>query len=355
MEYMFTMLESALNEIKPVSHAWLEKAKQRLDNLTKPRDSLGRLEEIAARVVAIRENESPSIEKKDVFIFAGDHGVTSEGVSAYPQEVTGLMVRNFLAGGAAINALAHSAGASVSVIDIGMMEDLENAEGLIKKNVKRGTGNVAKGPAMTHEQAEMGICVGIEVAEEACKRGASIIATGEMGIGNTTPSSAILSALLPAEVIDVTGRGTGLDDEGLRHKIKVIEKALKVNRTSLGDPISTLAAIGGLEIAGICGMCLACAARRVVVIVDGFISSAGALVAMRLNPAVKDYLFFSHKSVEKGHGAFFDKEGLHPILDLGLRLGEGTGAALAIHIIESSLKVYNEMATFEEVGIKPGA
>jgi nicotinate-nucleotide--dimethylbenzimidazole phosphoribosyltransferase len=344
------MWEKTLKQIKPLSKNWLDMAWERIDNLTKPRGSLGRLEEMAARVVAIREEERPSLAQKEVFVFVGDHGVVSDGVSAYPQEVTGLMVKNFMAGGAAINVLARCAGARVSVIDIGMQEDIKDAEGLIKKNVKRGTGNIAREPAMTREEAEKAINVGIEIADN----GTVMIASGEMGIGNTTPSSAVFSALLPAEVIDVTGRGTGLDEDGIRHKVDVIKKALKTNRERLGDPVSTLAAVGGLEIAAICGLCLGGAARRMIVVVDGFISSAGALVAMRLNQAVKDYLFFSHQSFENGHGTFFRKEGLRPILDLNLRLGEGTGAALAMQIIEDSVRIYNEMATFQEVGIEPG-
>ena len=349
------MWEKTLKQIKPLSKNWLDMAWERIDNLTKPRGSLGVLEEMAARVVAIREEERPSLVQKEVFVFVGDHGVVSDGVSAYPQEVTGLMVRNFMAGGAAINVLARCAGARVSVIDIGMQEDIKDAEGLIKKNVKRGTGNIAREPAMTREEAEKAINVGVEIADQACDKGTVMIASGEMGIGNTTPSSTVFAALLPAEVIDVTGRGTGLDEDGIRHKVDVIKMALKTNRERLDDPISTLAAVGGLEIAAICGLCLGGAARRMIVVVDGFISSAGALVAMRLNPAVKDYLFFSHQSFENGHGTFFRKEGLRPILDLNLRLGEGTGAALAMQLIEDSVRIYNEMATFQEVGIEPGA
>ena len=349
------MWEQALRRIRPLSENWLQKAKNRLDNLTKPRGSLGRMEEIAARIVAIREEERPSLAKKEIFVFVGDHGVVSEGVSAYPQDVTGLMVRNFLAGGAAINVLARYGGADIKVVDIGMKEDVEDSEALIRKNIKRGAGNIAQGPSMTCEEAEEAINVGVEMAETAGRNGASMIATGEMGIGNTTPSSALFSALLPAGIVDVTGRGTGLDEEGVRRKIRVIEKALEANRTAIGDPIATLAALGGLEIAGICGLCLGGAAQRLVVVVDGFISGAGALVAMRLDPAVKDYLFFSHQSSEKGHKTFFEKERIRPILDLDLRLGEGTGAALAMQVIEASARIYNEMATFEEVGIEPGA
>jgi nicotinate-nucleotide--dimethylbenzimidazole phosphoribosyltransferase len=348
-------LQETLEQIRPISRQWLDKAWERLDSLTKPRGSLGRLEEMAARVVAVRQEERPSVSRKEVFVFAGDHEVVSEGVCAYPQEVTGLMVRNFLDGGAGINVLARCAGAEVSVIDIGMKEDLEGAGKLIKRNVKRAAANIARGPAMSRVEAEEAIGVGIEMAMGADDRGTAMIATGEMGIGNTTSSAAIMAALLPARPAELTGKGTGLDEEGLKRKIKVVEKAIEVNREAMDGPIPTLAALGGLEIAGICGLCLGGAARRLVVVVDGFISSAGALVAMRLNPHVRDYLFFSHRSSEKGHGIFFEIEGLNPILDLGLRLGEGTGAALAMQIIEDSVRIYNEMATFDEVGIEPGA
>ena len=343
-----------MREIKPLSDEWLKKAKDRLDDLTKPRGSLGLLEAMAARVVAILETDRPSVQEKKVFVFAGDHDVVSEGVSAYPQEVTALMVKNFLGGGAAINVLARCAGASVSVVDIGMKQDLQ-LDGLIKRNVRRGTGNIAIGPAMTREEAVRSIDVGIEMADTALADGCTMIATGDMGIGNTTPSSAIFSVLLPAGPIDVTGPGTGIDERALRHKIEVIEKALEVNHTDIEDPIGTLSTVGGLEIGGICGLCLGGAARHMVVVVDGFIATAGALVAMRIDPLVKDYLFFSHQSCEKGHRAFFKKEGLCPILDLGLRLGEGTGAAIAMQLIEDAVRVYNEMATFGDVGIEPGA
>lgn len=349
------MLKKTIDAIRPLSKGWYDKAWARLDNLSKPRRSLGVLEEIAARVVAIRGDERPALDKKAVFVFAGDHGVVAEGVSAYPQEVTGAMVQNFLAGGAGINVLARKAGADVSVIDIGMKEDIKGAEGLVRKNVKRGTDNMAAGPAMTLDEAEKAIIVGIETALAANDRGKQMIATGEMGIGNTTPSSALFSALLPCNASDVTDKGTGLEDEGIRHKIKVIEKAMEINKHLINDPLSTLAALGGLEVAGICGLCLGGAARRMVVVVDGFISSAGALVAMRMCPDVKEYLFFSHMSLEKGHRMFFEKENLRPILDLDLRLGEGTGAALAMQIIESSLSIYNEMATFDDINIEPGA
>jgi len=348
------MWKQELKRIQPLSNKWFASAHERWDSLTKPKKSLGMLEEIAARVVAIREDQMPETPAKEVFVFAGDHGVVAEGTSPYPQEVTGLMVRNILQGGAGINVLARCAGAGVRIIDIGMKDDLSDVNGLIRKNVRRGTRNMAEGPAMTLKEAEAAIDTGVELSEGAFSRGAFMVATGEMGIGNTTPSSAIFSALLPASVVDVTGRGTGLDDKGVQRKAGVIARALEVNGPAMGDPLSILSAVGGLEIAGICGLCIGGAARRMIVVVDGFISSAGALVAMRLNPTIKEYLFFSHQSSEKGHRIFFEKEGIRPILNLDLRLGEGTGAVLGMQIIENALRLYREMATFEEMGITPG-
>ena len=349
------MWEDQLTKIQPVSENWIVKARERLDNLTKPRGSLGFLEDLAARYVAIREEERPANTVKEVFVFVGDHGVVAEGVSAYPQEVTALMVRNFLAGGACINVLAKSSGAKVSIVDVGMVEDLPEAPELIRRNIIRGARNIAAGPAMTPTEAEAGIAVGIEMAERASAAGASMIATGEMGIGNTTPSTALFAHLLPANVEDLTGKGTGLDEQGMRHKARVIQRALEINRDSLGNPLGALAALGGLEIAAICGLCLGGAANRLAVVVDGFISSAGALVAMRLKPEVRDYLFFSHQSLERGHQIFFQKEQIRPILDLDMRLGEGTGAVIGMQILEDAVKIYSEMATFQEVGIEPGA
>ena len=349
------MLKETLRRIQPVSNEWRKKAKERLDDLTKPRGSLGLLEELAAKYAAIRRQVPLDLPKKEIYVFVGDHGVVSEGVSAYPAEVTGLMVNNFLIGKAGINVLAKSAGAHVSVIDIGMKEDLGDTEGLVRRNIKRGTDNIALGPAMTQRQAESAISVGIEMADSAYHQGTTMIGTGEMGIGNTTPSAALFAALLSVDPQEVTGRGTGLDDQALEKKTQIIRKALKANKASLTDPVSALAALGGLEIAGICGLCLGGAARGLAVVVDGFISTAGALAALRIHPVAKDYLFFSHKSSEKGHEIFFEREGIRPILDLDLRLGEGTGGAIAMQIIESSVRLLNDMATFAEMGIEPGA
>jgi nicotinate-nucleotide--dimethylbenzimidazole phosphoribosyltransferase len=261
------------------------------------------------------------------------------------------MVRNMLAGGAAINVLARHGGAEVLVVDIGVADPLGNAPGLVRRKVKAGTNNLSRGPAMSEQEAFQAIQVGIELACAADEDGVTLLGTGEMGIGNTTPSSALYAALLPCPVVEVTGRGTGIDDRALRLKIEVIQRGLENNAPRLTDPLRTLAAVGGLEIAGICGLILGAASRRLPVVVDGFISSAGALVALRLSKQVADYLFFSHCSAEPGHRTFFDRLAIKPMLELNLRLGEGTGAALAMILIEASVKIYNEMATFGSAGV----
>ena len=344
-----------IKAVKPVSQEWTDKAFARLDSLTKPRRSLGYLEELAARYVAIRENDRAKVGGKRVCVFVGDHKVVEEGVSAYPQEVTGLMVMNFIGGGAGINVLARHAGADVEVIDIGAAKDPGEIPGYLRLNVKRGADNIAKGPAMTVDEAVKAIEAGIDRAICAADNGVTLIATGDMGIGNTTPAAALFAAYLGMPATQLVGPGTGLDQKGVAHKIKVVETALEQNRKRCTGPLETLAALGGLEIAGICGLCLGAASRRMAVVVDGFISTAGALAAMRLCPAAKDYMFFSHMSAEPGHKKFFEKEKLRPILDLGMRLGEGTGATIAMQVIEDAMAIYNEMATFADAGIKPGA
>jgi nicotinate-nucleotide--dimethylbenzimidazole phosphoribosyltransferase len=331
------------------------KAYERLDSLTKPKRSLGYLEELSARFAAIRNEPRPTLRGKKVFVFVGDHKVVEEGVSAYPSEVTGLMVKNFLNGGAAINVLARCAGAEVEVIDIGMANDPGNLQGLLKLNVKRGADNISKGPAMTPYEAKKAILLGIDRLNFAANIGVNLVATGEMGIGNTTPAAALYSSYLGIPVTELVGSGTGLDTEGILKKTKIIEKAIEINKSRCTGPIETLAALGGLEIAGICGLCLGAASRRIPVIVDGYISTAGALAAMMICPTVKDYMFFSHMSAEPGHKKFYETANLRPVLDLGMRLGEGTGAVIAMQIIQDAVAIYNEMATFDDAGITPGA
>lgn len=338
--------------IEPVKADLAETAQQRLDSLTKPKGSLGRLEEFARRIVSIRDEKFPSFpQKKAIFTFAGDHGVVDEGVSLYPREVTAQMVYNFLNGGAGINVLARHAGSDVIVIDIGVDHDFAETPGLVTKKVLRGTGNMRKEPAMEREDAERCIAVGMDLAREYALQGYTLFGTGDMGIGNTTASSAIAAVITNMPVAKVTGRGTGITDEGLAHKIRVIEDAIALNKPDPGDPADILAKVGGTEIGGIAGLILGAAAQRIPVVVDGFISTAGALIAWSIEPAVRDYMFAAHSSVEIGHKAMLDAMGLRPILDLDLRLGEGTGAALAMILIEAGLKIYLEMATFHEAGV----
>jgi nicotinate-nucleotide--dimethylbenzimidazole phosphoribosyltransferase len=312
---------------------------------------LGRLEEFARRLVAITENNSPMLDKKVVFTFAGDHGVTAEGVSAYPKEVTPQMVLNFIRGGAGINVLARHAGADVIVVDIGVDYDFGEIPNLLGMKVVRGTRNFAHGPAMTRDEAVKCLEVGITLAKGYAKKGYRIFGTGDMGIGNTTPSSAIASVLTGRSVAEVTGKGTGITDESLKHKIKVIEAALKLNKPNPSDALDVLAKVGGAEIGGIAGLILGAAAHRIPVVIDGFISTAGALIAYGIEPKTADYMFAAHNSVEIGHKAMLGKIGLEPILDLNMRLGEGTGAALAMLLIEAGLKIFKEMATFGEAGV----
>lgn len=345
------IIDETIKAIKELDKSFFEKAQERLDSLTKPRGSLGRLEELAAQVVAIREDIAPTLDNKVIFTFAGDHGVTEEGVSAFPKEVTPQMVFNFLHGGAGINVLARQAGAEVAVVDIGIDFAFEEADGLIQRKVIKGTKNMAKGPAMTREEAEKCIEVGITLANEFADKGYNLFGTGEMGIGNTTPSSAIIAALTGKSAKEVTGRGTGINDEALENKARVIKKAIALNKPDPKDPIDVLAKVGGAEIAGIAGLCLGAAERRIPVLVDGFISTAGALIAYEIEPKVKEYMISAHKSVEAGQKVMLERMGLRPILDLDFRLGEGTGAAMGMSIVESAIRIYNEMATFAEASV----
>jgi nicotinate-nucleotide--dimethylbenzimidazole phosphoribosyltransferase len=339
-------LQQLLNRIQPIDKSLSVAAKAHLDDLTKPQGSLGRLEEVALKYVLATASLNPVLSKKKICCFAGDHGVAAEGVSAFPAEVTPQMVYNMLSGGAAINVLTRHAGVDLDVVDMGVNHEFPDTLGLVKRKVKPGTANIASGPAMSEEDALQALLSGAKLALEAYESGYHILGTGEMGIANTTPATALYSVLLDVPVESITGRGTGIDDERLKHKIAVIEKAIEVNALRSTTPFGTLAALGGYEIAAITGFILGAAASRVPVVVDGFISSSGAVVALKLCPAVEDYLFFSHLSNEQGHRAVMQKLGARPILDLDLRLGEGTGAALSMQIIEGALKIYNEMATF---------
>jgi nicotinate-nucleotide--dimethylbenzimidazole phosphoribosyltransferase len=292
----------------------------------------------------------PPVDRKVIVTMAGDHGVTAEGVSKYPSEVTPQMVYNFVAGGAGINALARQAGASVVIVDMGVatdLSDLADAGKIISKRVGPGTGNMAVGPAMTREEAVRSIEAGVEIALELGST-TDIFGTGEMGIGNTTPSSAIVATLSKTAVTDVTGRGTGIDDEQLQHKIAVIEQCLQTNKPDPNDPVDVLAKVGGFEIGGIAGLILGAASLKKPVVLDGFISTAGALIAHALCPSSADYMIAAHNSVEQGHRIALEILSKKPLLDLGFRLGEGTGAALAMNLVEAAVRVLTDVATFEE-------
>ena len=340
-----------VESIAPADRDAMREAQHRLDALTKPRGSLGRLEELAVQLAGITGRVGQRLPNKAVILMAGDHGVVEEGVSAFPQSVTAQMVTNFLAGGAAINVLANNAGARVTVIDMGVATDLDQHPDLAIRKVGYGTANLGSGPAMTSEDAAQAIETGFACVDEELARDVDLIATGEMGIGNTTPSSAIASVLLGRSPSEVVGVGTGLDEEQLFEKAIVIERAISLNSPNTGDPLEVLAKLGGYEIAGLTGVILRAASARLPILLDGFITSAAALVAARLCPTVIEYLIASHCSVEPGHRLVLEELRLQPLLDLGLRLGEGTGAALAMHLVDGALAVLNEMATFEEAGV----
>jgi len=348
---MMNELTQIIAQIEPVDQAWLARAQERLDSLTKPPGSLGRLEELAARYVAIRRDPMPTLENRWVVVFAADHGVVAEGVSAYPQDVTYQMVYNFLRGGAGINVLARQARARVEVVDIGVKHDFAEVPELISRKVAYGTRNMAREPALTREEALEAVLVGVERAEAATAAGVDVIAAGDMGIGNTTPAAALASIFTGRPVSVVTGRGTGIDDKAWQHKIAVINRAISLHQPDPKDPLGALAAVGGLEIAGIAGLIIGCAAARRPLMLDGFIATAGALVARALAPAVKDYLISAHRSAEPGHQTVLEFLGLKPLLNFNMRLGEGTGAALGILLLEAGVRVYREMATFGEAGV----
>jgi nicotinate-nucleotide--dimethylbenzimidazole phosphoribosyltransferase len=343
-------LEEILRAIGPLDAAAMRLARERQAMLTKPAGSLGALEELAILIAGITGTPVPTLTEKVIITMAGDHGVTAAGVSAYPREVTAQMIYNFLNGGAAINVLARHVGARVVVVDMGVATDIV-AEPLISKKVGYGTADMTKGPAMTREEALRAVEAGIAVLEREAMKGMEILGVGDMGIGNTTASSALTAVITGEAVEAVTGRGTGIDDHGLVRKIQAVEEAIRVNHPDRSDPLDLLAKLGGFELGGMAGVMLAAAARRIPVVLDGFISGAAALLAYELAPAVKEYLIAAHRSVERGHSAILTYIGLTPLLDLQMRLGEGTGAALGISLAEAACKLLREMATFEEAGV----
>jgi nicotinate-nucleotide--dimethylbenzimidazole phosphoribosyltransferase len=337
--------------IRPLDETAMAAARARQDQLTKPRGSLGRLESLSIQLAGITGSAFPEITHKVVITMAGDHGVVAEGVSAYPQEVTPQMVLNFLHGGAAINVLSRHVGARVVIVDMGIAVDMAPHPDLVVKKVGLGTENITAGPAMSRAQAAQAVQAGIHVVEDELARGLDILAVGEMGIGNTTPAAAIAATLTGRPVDEIVGRGTGVDDEGLGRKIDAIHRALTINRPDPSDALDVLSRVGGFEIGGMAGAMLCAAAHRRPVLVDGFISSAAAMIAAGIDPQARDYMIASHRSQERGHRIILDWLGLEPLLDLDMRLGEGTGAALSMPLIEAACKVLREMATFDQAGV----
>jgi nicotinate-nucleotide--dimethylbenzimidazole phosphoribosyltransferase len=344
-------LDDVADSVSATNAAEEERAWQRLDALTKPPRSLGRLEEIAARLARIQGTQFPNVAHKEILLMAGDHGVVAEKVSPYPQDVTWQMLANIAAQGAAINQIASSVGAEVRVYDVGVAKDLAEMAGIVHANVARGTGNMAHGPAMTREECAQAVMVGCEAAVEAAGRGASLIGTGEMGIGNSTAAAALTAAYTGHAAETVVGRGTGLDQVGVARKAAVVRMALAINGVTELDSLGVLAAVGGLEIAALAGVFIGASRSGTAVVSDGFISGAAALAAIELCPNARDYILPSHLSAEPGHRIVLERLGLTPILELDMRLGEGTGAALAMGIVDAAARMMSGMATFAEAGV----
>lgn len=347
---MFT-LSDLIASIAPVDPSIGAATQALLDNKTKPRRSLGRLESLACQYAAARGESQPAMPRKAVVVMAADHGVAAEGVSAYPQEVTAQMVLNFASGGAAVSVLSRQVNAELVVVDMGVVSPIEAKLTVRNVRIGAGTANMTQGPAMSVDDAVRAIEVGATLANKLADRGITLIGMGEMGIGNTTAASALVSVFTGKAPAEVTGRGTGIDEAGLANKIKVVERAIEKNKPSASSPLETLAAVGGFEIAGLVGLVIGAASRRVPVLIDGFITVAAALVAVRLAPAVQGYLIASHRSVEPGHVHATRALGVEPLFDLEMRLGEGTGAALAMSMVDASIAVLREMATFESAHV----
>jgi len=345
------LLSNIIGMIRPLDKGAMAEAQSRHNLLTKPQGSLGILEELSIQLAGIQGKHIPQIRHKAIITMAGDHGVVAEGVSAFPQQVTAQMVDNFLGGGAGINVITRQIGARIIVVDMGVASELEAHPQLLSRKVAFGTQNMSQGPAMTREQAVRTIETGIEVVTSEVAKGLDIVGTGDMGIGNTTVSSAICAVMTGKPVAEVTGRGTGIADKQLTHKVKVISRALAVNRPDPNQSLDVLAKVGGFEIGGLVGVMLGAAAHRIPVVIDGFISGAAALIATALSPELNDFLIAAHVSAEAGHHLLLKHLGLKPLLDLGMRLGEGTGAALGIFLSETAARVLAEMSTFAEAGV----
>lgn len=344
------LLENTIEKIRELDAEAMEKARSHQKNLIKPYGSLGMLEDVAVKIAGITGDVKPWLENKAVITCAGDHGVAAQRVSVADQEVTQQMVRGFLNGGAAINVITRHTGAKVTCVDMGIAKPVDDPR-LVVRRVGPGTDNIAEGPAMTREQARTALEAGIEVAIEEIKKGTQLLATGDMGIGNTTPSTAILAAFTGFPVDLITGKGTGIDNDAMRRKAQIVEDALEVNKPDARDGLDVLAKVGGFEIGGIAGVILGAAASRVPVVIDGFISGAGAMIARALASRSVDYMLASHLSEEPGHKIMLTWIGVQPMLHMNMRLGEGTGAALSFTLIDAALKIAREMATYDEAGV----
>ena len=348
---MSELFSNTIGMIKPLDKEVMAQAQARQDMLTKPQGSLGRLEELSIQLAGIQGEPIPQIRHKAIITMAGDHGVVAEKVGNWPQEVTAQMVYNFLGGGAGINVITRQVGTRIIVVDMGVASELAPNPHLLSRKVAPGTQNIATGAAMTEEQAVRAIETGMEIVKDEVAKGLDIVGTGDMGIGNTTPSAAICAVITGKPVAEVTGRGTGITDEQLAHKVEVIEKALAVNRPDPQQPLTVLAKVGGFEIGGLAGVMLGAASHRIPVVIDGFISGAAALIATALAPGLKGYLIAAHLSAESGHRLLLEHLGLKPLLSLDMRLGEGTGAALGIFLAETSARLLAEMSTFAEAEV----
>jgi len=347
----YISIENLITSIPPLDADCMQVTRTHQDTLTKPMGSLGRLEELSIQVAGITSNPNPQLHDKVVLVMASDHGIVDEGVSAYPQAVTAQMVSNFLNGGAAINVLARHVGARVVVVDMGVSSQLEPHAGLIQNKIAFGTKNMTLGPAMTREQAIRSILAGAEIVNTQIELGLDILATGDMGIGNTSPSAAIAAVFTNKPLKEIVGRGTGVDDVGLDRKIVAIQRAILVNNADANDGIDVLAKVGGFEIGGLVGAILAAASQRRPVVIDGYISTAAAMIAVKLAPLVGQYLIAAHTSQERGHHLMMDWLGVKPLLDLQMRLGEGTGSVLAMSLVDAACKILNEMSSFSEAGV----
>lgn len=347
---MMASLEKQHRTIEPVDHEAREQARQHVDQLTKPLGSLGRLEELVIELAGMTGEAFPVVTPPGVLVFAADHGVAVEGVSAYPQEVTAQMVLNMAHGGAGINVFARQIGALQKIVDVGVLAPVE-ASGVYSKRIRAASGNILREAAMSAEEAERSLAVGIEMAEAIISEGAKVLIVGEVGIGNTTASSAVLAALTGADPQEIVGRGTGLDDAGWQRKKTVVREALALHKPDADKPLDVLAKVGGLEIGAMAGAILGAASRRVPVLLDGFIATVAALLAVKIDAGVSDYLIAGHRSQEPGHAFVLQALGNEPLLDLHLRLGEGSGAAVAFPIVEAATRMLKEMATFASAGV----